>query len=131
MAAAGGFSGLIEIAGNNAHLDTWTLDMTMDSYDTTYLGLYDATSIPGLRRATGSCSGTLDLVNTGQTAIRNNFVNTAVAAVAVLRLLHAATSSGFSCTAVINSFSLGVSINDKQTFSAGFTVTGGVGQATT
>lgn len=124
MAQIWGKNGLVSasaLASTVAYLDTWSINFTSDKDEVTAFGGDWHTYLQTLQGATGSASGKSDPTASGQSAIRTMFLSGA-SVVAVSMWLTETTGQIFTCSALIDSWNVGVNVNQAETFSFNFTV---------
>ena len=130
MAEIHGKDGAVMSGGSEvASIDSFTLNVDIETADITAYGNNDRRFLGGIRNASGSISGTFHSTDAAQVAVRNQFSSTGtVASTTVVLLTNNTTGSkaGYKGTAYFTNMSLGSDIGDKVSFSANVQFSGGV-----
>jgi len=106
---------------------SWSLSINKDALETTDLGKYDRTYVPGLRGTTGTAELMYDPSEGGAVALLNSvFGNDSTVAQSVEFVLDSSGGKTFSCSAFLTSVSPNVSVADIQICSISFQVSGSV-----
>jgi hypothetical protein len=116
MAAVMGKDGDIKVGTNTIALDSWTLNPSIETADTTVFGSSFRSRVQTLKDWTVEASGTLDRTNAQQDALLDVFESGGSLGNSAIRL-YTSTSQYWSGNAVLNSASVVSAIADKVTIS--------------
>lgn len=104
---------------------SWSLTVSKDAFETTDLGSYDRTYVPGLRGATGTAELMYDPSQGQAAALLNSiFSNENKPEGSVSFVLDTAGGKSLTCSAFITSVSPSVNVADIQVCSVAFQASG-------
>lgn len=131
MAAVMGKDGHVAVGNTSAltYIDAWTLTPAIGTADVTYYGLSSKAFISTLREWTVSVSGTLDLSDTGQADVMDDFSSTASSTTITVYLFDR-TTCYYSGTALLTGASVNSQVADKVTYTWNFQGTGDLAYTT-
>jgi len=124
MAQIWGKNGAVAIgaaASTVAYLDSWNMTFTGDKDEVTAFSDDWHKFLPTLQGATGSASGKSDPTASGQASIRTMFLSGA-SVVSVSLWLTETSGQVFTCSALVDSWSVGAQVGVYEPFSFAFTV---------
>jgi len=125
MAQISGKNGQVYIGAATssiAYLDNWSINFTTDKDEiTAFGGDWHTFLLTGITGATGTMSGKSDPTASGQSQIRTLYLSGG-SVVAVSLWLQETTGQVFTCSVIVDSWGVGVSLNAVETFNASFTV---------